>query len=787
MARKSRKNLPQPEQAAASVLLPELEEAKIPAAIYGRLSVEDGEKEESMETQIALVQDYINRSRELSYVDTYFDNGFTGTNFKRPAFTRLMNDVRQKKIKCIVVKDLSRFGRNYLEAGYYIETVFPFLGVRLIAVTDNFDSTRKEDMESLALPIRNMVNAMYAKDISKKIWTSLQRKKEAGYAVGNDAPYGYIRNPMTKRNEIDPEAAFYVQLIFQWELMGVPIFEIARRMTLLQVPTPREWHRKMVEGKEVLTCKKWGVTTIRHILENQTYGKDKSNSIENQKELILRYISCKESLQNVPVMDFVDDGYTGSNFDRPGFQQMMDGVRNGKIDTIIVKDLSRFGRDYIGVGEYMEQIFPLLGVRLIAINDNYDSNNYKGTTLGMDVVVSNLVNTMYCRDAGKKLRTANQVKWRKGITTASAAPFGYQFDPDKKGAFIIDPPAAKIVRRIFDLAILGLGTREIAMMLNDEDVPVPSVYNKENKAYGKETTYTIAPVILWDSSRVWKILTAYVYTGAMVLGKTKTLISGKSIIRTVPKGQQYITEGTHEAIVSREEFEKAQLVIKSNSHKVLMGSVDFPLKGKVRCGNCRRVMAHNFKQVVPTFWCREGLELVGQTQCTSEIFQVSDIENAVFQALKKELSLLDSLYGDIQKEEQDLKEAHKKANRRKTLMEQELKNLKGEKMRMYEEYAAGTLPLDTYKQKKQECGRRISEVQEQIEQSKAEESAESVVPGTVRAAAEQAENFLHGTRLTAGMVSAFIENVFVHDGGRIVVRFKYEQSIQDTVKALHTG
>lgn len=144
-------------------------------------------------------------------------------------------------------------------------------------------------------------------------------------------------------------------------------------------------------------------------------------------------------------------------------------------------------------------------------------------------------------------------------------------------------------------------------------------------------------------------------------------------------------------------------------------------------------------------------------------------------------------YGDIQKEEQGLKEAHKKASRRKTLMEQELKNLKGEKMRMYEEYAAGTLLLDTYKQKKQECDRRISEVQEQIEQSKVEESTKSIVPGTVRAAAEQAENFLNGTRLTASMVSAFIENVFVYDGGRIVVRFKYEQSIQDAVKALHTG
>lgn len=234
--------------------------------------------------------------------------------------------------------------------------------------------------------------------------------------------------------------------------------------------------------------------------------KAESNSIGNQRELIRDFAAERPGLHLVE--EYADDGYTGTNFDRPGFQQMMDGVRNGKIDTIIVKDLSRFGRDYIGVGEYMEQIFPLLGVRLIAINDNYDSNNYKGTTLGMDVIVSNLVNTMYCRDAGKKLRTANQVKWRKGITTASAAPFGYQFDPDKKGAFIVDPPAAKIVRRIFDLAILGLGTREIAMMLNDENVPVPSVYNKENKAYGKETTYTIAPVILWDSSRVWKILTA---------------------------------------------------------------------------------------------------------------------------------------------------------------------------------------------------------------------------------------------------------------------------------------
>lgn len=137
---------------------------------------------------------------------------------------------------------------------------------------------------------------MYAKDISKKVWTSLQRKKEAGYAVGSDAPFGYIRNPVTKRNEIDPETAFYVQLIFQWVLMGVAIFEIARRLTLLQVPTPREWHRKIVEGKDVVTYKKWGETSVRHMLANQTYVGDTVNNKSTRKFLQGRTnVTCQKN------------------------------------------------------------------------------------------------------------------------------------------------------------------------------------------------------------------------------------------------------------------------------------------------------------------------------------------------------------------------------------------------------------------------------------------------------------------------------------------------------------
>lgn len=141
MARKSRKNLPQPEQATVSVQFPELDEEKIPTAIYGRLSVEDDEDNESMETQIALVQDFINRSSELNYVDTYFDNGFTGTNFDRPGFQKMMDGVRSGEIDTIIVKDLSRFGRDYIGVGEYMEQIFPLLGVRLISINDNYDSS----------------------------------------------------------------------------------------------------------------------------------------------------------------------------------------------------------------------------------------------------------------------------------------------------------------------------------------------------------------------------------------------------------------------------------------------------------------------------------------------------------------------------------------------------------------------------------------------------------------------------------------------------------------------
>ena len=687
---------------------------------------------------------YLAEHKELDLLKKYSDR--KKDEKARTAFDQMTDDGVERKFDCIIVASMYYCGPDFPAARQAIKETLYATGIDLIVLEEGLDTRTASRKE-----VEDYFEAKRC-EMHAEIMFAWRRKQGAGFRLTNSVPFGYIRRNGESNMIKDEEVAPYLSEAFSRYASGQKMRDIAKWLNEQGVEPPMR-HKKRILGKSYdAEPDQWTTDMLRCLFRNPTYTGAAANG---SRQIIAEnchepYIT-KEQFHAFPCNMREDEN---------------------KIST---------RKSYKKPNPLAKHIVCTCGRALCW---------HKDKKIGEE-----LFYCRYCRahkENGKNLKVPAATIYKKVMAALELE----HLEEEKLAAAIQQGAGKKAIEVV--RAEKSVQMKSVLAELNMEQfrrVPLYESYIADEiteeqyraELLDYEEAHTIAPVILWDSSRVWKILTAYVYTGAMVLGKTKTLISGKSIVRTVPKGQQFITEGTHEAIVSREEFEKAQLVIKSNSHKVLMGSVDFPLKGKVRCGNCRRVMAHNFKQVVPTFWCREGLELVGQTQCTSEIFQVSDIESAVFQALKKELSLLDSLYGDIQKEEQDLKEASKKASRRKTLMEQELKNLKGEKMRMYEEYAAGTLPLDTYKQKKQECDRRISEVEEKIELEKGVESTRSAVPGTVRAAAEQAENFLHSTRLTAGMVSAFIENVFVHDGGRIVVRFKYEQSIQDTVKALHTG
>lgn len=290
MARKSRKSLignsnqKVVDNHVSPIVVPQLS-----TGAYVRLSVEKI-GDESIQTQIELVHQYIAAHEEYQLVDTYVDNGYTGTDFDRPEFIRLMDDVRTGRIQCIVVKDLSRFGRNAIETGYYIETIFPCLNVRLIAINDGFDSSREEDRNSMIVPIKNMINEMYAKDASKKRVLAFEMQSKQGNVKIAKSIYGYSVDKENNQLVVNPETAPIVQVIFRWYLMGIKTGDIAKRLELLDVMPPKVYKAVNELESEMPENEHWSGSKIKGILTNEAYvgttiyGKRKQAKYRNMPE-----------------------------------------------------------------------------------------------------------------------------------------------------------------------------------------------------------------------------------------------------------------------------------------------------------------------------------------------------------------------------------------------------------------------------------------------------------------------------------------------------------------------
>ena len=267
MARKSRKVAV--EQSAVQT-----SETSFPTAIYARLSVENSGKPEEkdvIQNQIDICKDYIRSCPYLNLVEVYADNGHTGTVFDRPEFNRLMSDIRSGKIKCLVVRDLSRFGRDYIETGTYLERVFPQIGLRFISVKENYDSF-DSDSDSLIIPLQNMINALYSKDISRKVSTALHAKIAAGTYRGGNLPYGYRWNESHDNMIPDEVTAPIVQKIFTWKIEGISNSEILNRLDEMNAPNPEQ--RKREVGTRIgdgCPCKGWAGSTLYGILTNPQY------------------------------------------------------------------------------------------------------------------------------------------------------------------------------------------------------------------------------------------------------------------------------------------------------------------------------------------------------------------------------------------------------------------------------------------------------------------------------------------------------------------------------------
>lgn len=274
MARKSRKTVIE-QQPVIEVPAAQL----FPTAIYARLSVENSGKSEKIDViqnQIDICKEYVKSCPYLSLVDVYIDNGRTGTVFDRPEFNRLMNDIRTGRIKCLVVRDLSRFGRDYIEAGTYLERIFPQIGLRFIAIKEHYDSFDTDgSSESLIIPLQNMINALYSKDISRKVSTALRSQMEQGTFRKRNLPYGYRWNEEHTNMVIDEETAPIVKQIFQWKIEGVTVATILNRLDEMGAPNTEQRKREVgTRTGDGCPFKGWAQSTLYGILTNPHYVGD---------------------------------------------------------------------------------------------------------------------------------------------------------------------------------------------------------------------------------------------------------------------------------------------------------------------------------------------------------------------------------------------------------------------------------------------------------------------------------------------------------------------------------
>ena len=315
--------------------------------------------------------------------------------------------------------------------------------------------------------------------------------------------------------------------------------------------------------------------------------KSESNSIGNQRELIRAYIHEQQDIELYDI--YVDDGFSGSNFDRPEFKRMMSDVEAGRVNCVIVKDLSRFGRDYIESGRYIQKVFPALGVRFIALTDHYDSIHADAGESGIVLPVKNFINDSYCRDISTKVKSQLEVKRKNGECIAPFALYGYRKAEYNKNQLVIDEYAADIVRKIFEWKMDGMAVSAIAEKLNGLGVLSPKEYKKSIGSNYKGG-FSGAVKSMWSSSTVKRILTNEVYLGHLIQGKTEKINYKLKKSVEKPKEDWVKVENTHEAIISQDNFQIVQNLLKVDSRVSPVSEKNSLFAGVIFCGACGEQM-----------------------------------------------------------------------------------------------------------------------------------------------------------------------------------------------------
>ncbi|MEH2933622.1 recombinase family protein [Acutalibacter sp. JLR.KK004] len=490
--------------------------------------------------------------------------------------------------------------------------------------------------------------------------------------------------------------------------------------------------------------------------------KDESNSIHSQRLVIQKYIEGTADLKGMPIWEFRDDGYTGTNFDRPEMQRMLGLARSGEIGCIVVKDLSRFGRNYLETGDYLEHIFPFLGVRFVAINDSYDSSKYAGTTGGIEVAFKNLIYQRYSQDLSEKVKSAMHMKMAKG-QYVTHCPYGYRKKPGVKHEMVPDPVAAPIVQEIFRSAIDGMKSTEIAAMLNSRGVPTP----QQHKGTVRSDLHS-AP--MWSHQAVLRIIQDYKYTGAMVNFKCENTTIRAKVQHKLDRSQWVIVEDSHEPLVTHEEYEAANATLRKPKRTKAIRTQRPDLV--YYCGHCGRRLRKTFG--LDEYYSCATQMYQKDAPCAPIHWSRTELERVVLEAYKAHLAVLGEQYKQSRKT--PAVDPLKECRGRQKVISAKLEGLDSKNLSLYEQYRAGNFDKEDFLQKKTELLHEKECLQKELAALRMEEErlaqARKAEDSDRQALKEAVDSLACSDEQLRGKMYDAIERVDVLDNSEIQIRWK---------------
>ena len=526
-------------------------------------------------------------------------------------------------------------------------------------------------------------------------------------------------------------------------------------------------------------------------LSKEDGDKEESDSITNQKELIFEYLKSMEDIRIHEIR--VDDGYSGVDSERPAFQQMLEDIKAGKVDCVITKDLSRFGRNHIEVGRYLEKIFPYLGVRFIAINDNYDSAMSDMQTDNIIIPFKNLINDAYCRDISIKIRSNLEVKRKKGDFVGAFAPYGYRKSEGDKNRLEVDEEAAETVRRIFRMYLQGSSAYRIAEALNEEDVLTPMDYKKE-KGSAFYTGFKKNLKSQWSHVHVLRILGNPVYMGTLIQGKNTT--PNYKVKKKVKKEEDKwcMAENAHEAIIPASNIRIVQELLRMDTRTGTAQEKVYDLSGVVRCGDCggnmvRKTVPSGHKKFI-YYVC--GSHKADKSVCSSHSINAENLEESVLILLNKQIESvtdMDHILGQLEEIQRQSGELAKR-NRQIVKKKEEIRKYCNLRLNLYEDYKEELITKEEYSELKETYGKRIRTAEQGL--AVLEEGVELLASGLGYSCGwiNEFKRFGNLDSLSREVVVSLIDRICIHEKKkgehypRIEVRFKYAEEFETALSLI---